>query len=109
MGPAHRSENNKHLSGTSSPKDLSFLPLIGIGVLFGVVFTLVLLSGLKFAGGDVVLGEDGRGPLVTGEPKDFNGVGKIPVPDWKVLQLIFLKSEDGEELNRAGSCDLDLL
>lgn len=48
-----------------------------------------------------VLGENEgeKTRLGTGEQKDLIGVGSKPEPDWKVRQLIPLKSLDGGESN----------
>lgn len=86
---------------------------MGTGVL---VLLRVLLSELEFGLVNGVWKEaegeaEEGGCLVTGgEAQGFNGVGRIPDPVWKVLQLMPLKSLEGEEdPNRAWPCDLDLL
>lgn len=64
--------------------------------------------------GKGVLGDDGGieirevERLVTGVEKPLIGVGSIPEPDWKVLQLISLKLLDGEEPYRPGPFALTL-
>ena len=69
------------------------LPLIGIGELLEAGLGRVGVStewGTRV--GDGVFGEfDGEVHLGRKEEEASKGVGRIPGPDWKVLQLISLK------------------
>lgn len=86
-------------------------------IAIGLLLPSVLLSdceptlrvGVLFGLGVVILEEEEHARLDTGVEQFFDGVGSIPVPDWKVRQLIALKSFEGDGPYRAGPCGLTRL